>query len=171
MTKTLLLPCAIIASGKSTLAKELLRIYGADVFCHIQSDDIKAKRPAPIFVKTVIEAFQKHDCVYADKNNHLLQHRLIISVEFKQLYPNGRIVALDWDLKGLSRDEVINIAAERVSVRFAHEVFLTDSGENHQTLTPLKTPDFKRIISRFVNEKVPIDPGMNQVFSNFNCYF
>jgi hypothetical protein len=35
-------------------------------------------------------------------------------------------------------------------------------GENHQTLTPVKTPDFERIIRRFVDEKVAIDPRRNQ---------
>jgi tRNA ligase len=83
MVKVLIMPCAIIASGKSTLAKELLRIHGAELFAHIQSDDIKAKRPAPIFEEKVIKAFETHEYVFADKNNHLLQHRSKLTQEFK----------------------------------------------------------------------------------------
>ena len=36
-------------------------------FGHIQSDDIKAKKTAPIFVKKVVEELRSHDVVIADR--------------------------------------------------------------------------------------------------------
>ncbi|KAL3894824.1 MAG: hypothetical protein SGCHY_005052 [Lobulomycetales sp.] len=149
--KTLLLPCAIVASGKTTLAVSLARALGPSM-AHVQSDDIKAKKPAPIFIRRVIEAFDSHDTVFADKNNHLPQHRSTLTRAFREAYPDGLIVALNWELGGLSRREVIEIAGQRIR----------DRGEEHQTLTPQKTPEYERIIGMFLRDRVPIDIEENR---------
>ena len=36
-------------------------------FGHTQSDDVRAKKPAPIFVKNVVRLLKDHDVVIADK--------------------------------------------------------------------------------------------------------
>ena len=51
-------------AGKTSLAVALKHLFG---FGHVQSDDIHAKKPAPIFIKRVVEELNKHDVVIADK--------------------------------------------------------------------------------------------------------
>ncbi len=36
-------------------------------FGHVQSDDIRAKKPAPIFVKKVVDGLKTHDVMIADR--------------------------------------------------------------------------------------------------------
>ena len=42
----------------------LTHLFG---FGHVQSDDIQAKKPAPIFLRNVAEELRTHDIVIADK--------------------------------------------------------------------------------------------------------
>ncbi|KAJ3218939.1 hypothetical protein HK099_004869 [Clydaea vesicula] len=149
-TKVLILPCAVIASGKTSLAKLLKNNFNIG---HIQSDDIKAKRPAPIFVEKVMECFSTEgkNIVFADRNNHLLQHRLALSTAFKKKYPDGKILGLNWEYDQYSRDQMKKICCERVLMR----------GNEHQTLTPEKTPDFERIIQMFLKQRVPLNNILN----------
>jgi tRNA ligase len=46
------------------VAVALASIFG---FGHTQSDDVKAKKAAPIFVKNVVKLLKDHDVVIADK--------------------------------------------------------------------------------------------------------
>ena len=55
--------CSVL-TGKTTIAVALAYLFG---FAHVQSDDIQAKKPAPIFIKNVGNALKKHDVVIADK--------------------------------------------------------------------------------------------------------
>ena len=55
--------CSVL-TGKTTIAVALAYLFG---FAHVQSDDIQAKKPAPIFIKNVVNALKKHDVVIADK--------------------------------------------------------------------------------------------------------
>ena len=50
--------------GKTSISVALEQIFG---FGHTQSDDIKAKKPAPQFIKNVGALLKKHDVVIADK--------------------------------------------------------------------------------------------------------
>jgi tRNA ligase len=50
--------------GKTAVAVALSHIFG---FAHTQSDDVNAKKPAPIFIKNVMDLLKKHDVVIADK--------------------------------------------------------------------------------------------------------
>ena len=143
MPKTLILPVAVIASGKSSLGRLLEKLNIA----HIQSDDVKAKKPAPIFISKCIEAFKTHEIVYADKNNHLPMHRFYLSTEFKRVYPDGIIICLQWDIDQMNRNELANILSKRIEKR----------GEDHQTLTPLKTPHYRNILNMFLKDWRKID--------------
>ncbi len=53
-----------ISTGKTAVSVALAHIFG---FGHTQSDDVKAKRPAPIFIQNVVKLLEKHDVVIADK--------------------------------------------------------------------------------------------------------
>jgi tRNA ligase len=51
-------------SGKTAVAVALAHIFG---FGHTQSDDVQAKKPAPVFIKNVTKLLEKQDVVIADK--------------------------------------------------------------------------------------------------------
>lgn len=51
-------------SGKTAVSVALKDLFG---FGHVQSDDIRAKKPAPLFLKTVADELKTHDVVIADK--------------------------------------------------------------------------------------------------------
>lgn len=50
--------------GKTTVAVALAHIFG---FGHTQSDDVHVKKPAPVFIKNVLNLLSKNDVVIADK--------------------------------------------------------------------------------------------------------
>ncbi|TPX49550.1 hypothetical protein SeMB42_g02580 [Synchytrium endobioticum] len=144
--KTLLLPIATIGAGKTTLGLIMGRLYGIG---HIQNDNITAKKKAAaIFESTVLKEFDDHKVVYADKNNHLHQHRKGISEVFKSRYPGGRIVALNWQIDPSRVEEIVKAAIGRVEAR----------GEHHQSLTPGKTDGYQSVIYNFTRNRDPVDP-------------
>lgn len=51
-------------AGKTSIAVALKHLFG---FGHTQSDDVKAKKIAPIFLKNVTNLLKTHDVVIADK--------------------------------------------------------------------------------------------------------
>ena len=88
--KILILPVSIIGSGKTTLAKVLSNVCPYS-FCHIQNDNMPRKFTAKHFLSHVLKAFETHQVVFADKNNHLGMHREKIAQLFLERYPNGFI--------------------------------------------------------------------------------
>lgn len=55
--------------GKTSIAVALVELFH---FGHTQSDDIRAKKPARIFIRNVKELLGDHDVVIADKYAMLL---------------------------------------------------------------------------------------------------
>jgi len=51
-------------SGKTAVSVALAHIFG---FGHTQSDDVQAKKPAPVFIKNVVKLLERKDVVIADK--------------------------------------------------------------------------------------------------------
>jgi tRNA ligase len=51
-------------SGKTTVSVALAHIFG---FGHTQSDDVKQKKAAPVFIKNVTQLLKAHKIVIADK--------------------------------------------------------------------------------------------------------
>ncbi|KAI8922586.1 RNA ligase-domain-containing protein [Powellomyces hirtus] len=151
--KTLVIPVATIGAGKTLLARTIAHLYPQ--VGHIQNDDIVVKKAAPVFQRKVLAEFESKDIVFADKNNHLSQHRATIASAFKDLYPAGKIVVLDWEIEKARRtmglDAVVELAVERVNIR----------GENHQSLTPNRTGDIAAVIRNFVLRRDPVDPISN----------
>ncbi|KAJ7359383.1 RNA ligase [Mycena albidolilacea] len=126
-TKTIIVPVAIPGCGKTAVSVALADIFG---FGHTQSDDVNAKKPAPVFIKNVIELLETHDVVIADKNNHLRQHRQALRTAASAAYPDPRsrvrLLALNWALDAHTPAAVHRLCAARITRR----------GENHQTLRP-----------------------------------
>ncbi|KAJ3161230.1 hypothetical protein HDU88_007403 [Geranomyces variabilis] len=151
-SKTLVIPVATIGAGKTLLGRTLTRLY-PNLVGHIQNDDITAKKAAQVFERKIMQEFETKDIVYADKNNHLFQHRKNISEAFKERYPAGRIVALDWQVaqavKEMGMDGVLDFTEKRVAIR----------GENHQSLTPARTGDVRGVIRMFLAQRDPLNPG------------
>ncbi|XJO74467.1 hypothetical protein BDV3_005284 [Batrachochytrium dendrobatidis] len=131
--KILLVPIATVGIGKTTLARALANMFPIE---HVQSDDIKSKKgTASLFLAKVINSFKTKDIVFADRNNHLYQHREKLSISFRGAYPNGKLVALDWGVEKADKNELIRLTTNRINSR----------GDNHQTLTS-KDPKLRGII-------------------------
>ncbi|KAJ3026671.1 UNVERIFIED_CONTAM: hypothetical protein HDU68_005257 [Siphonaria sp. JEL0065] len=141
--KILILPIAIVGQGKSTLGSALMSQYYS-VISHVQSDAHKKKAG---FLKAVMLALEKKNVVYVDRNNHLDIHRTEVSRMFREKYPGGRILAVEWDVKGPLRGNAVKLSIERIQLR----------GEMHQKLTPEKTPGYEKITADFFRDFTPID--------------
>ncbi len=63
-TKTIIVPIAIPGCGKTAVSVALAHIFK---FGHTQSDDVRAKKAGPAFVRNVMELLKTHDVVIADK--------------------------------------------------------------------------------------------------------
>ncbi|KAL0061488.1 tRNA ligase [Marasmius tenuissimus] len=124
--KTIIVPVAIPGCGKTTVAVALGHIFG---FGHTQSDDVQAKKPAPVFLKNVNNLLKKHDIVIADKNNHLKQHRTQLHEIARSLTPPARLLALNWALDK-PQSTIHRVCGDRIVLR----------GDNHQTLRADATP-------------------------------
>ncbi|KAI8873009.1 hypothetical protein GQ42DRAFT_160844 [Ramicandelaber brevisporus] len=151
--RVLLIPVATIACGKSTLGSALSRLFG---FGHIQNDNITAKkRPGDKFNDAVWSAFGDHDVVYADRNNHLRAMRDSLTKYVHGLDPRVRIIGIHFrhSISG-SRDinKYLTVTSDRVKLR----------GENHQSLTPGRTPNFMAVMHRFLREYQPLDNEANE---------
>ncbi|TBU57142.1 RNA ligase-domain-containing protein [Dichomitus squalens] len=118
--KVIIMPVAVPGVGKTTIAVALQHLFG---FGHIQSDDISAKKAAPIFIKNVVQALKTHDVVIADKNNHLKQHRDQLREAAQKFSPPARLLALDWSFD-LPLSTVHRICGDRIVAR----------GDKHQSL-------------------------------------
>ncbi|KAJ3192571.1 hypothetical protein HK101_006310 [Irineochytrium annulatum] len=144
--KILLLPVGIVGLGKSALGHALTGIFPT-LIRHVQSDDTKKR-----FVESVVREFETSDIVYADKCNHEAFHRREITSALKNKYPNGEsaVLALEWQLgthDKANKDRIFRLAEERITKR----------GENHQTLTPGKTPQFQKVIRMFLGQFTGVD--------------
>ncbi|TFY82019.1 hypothetical protein EWM64_g1998 [Hericium alpestre] len=118
--KTIIMPVAIPGCGKTTIAVALVHLFG---FGHTQSDDVRAKKAGPAFIKNVKQLLQTYDVVIADKNNHLRQHRQALRDLVKKDIPPTRLLALNWSLD-LPLSTIARICGDRVYER----------GDRHQTL-------------------------------------
>ncbi|KAK7469244.1 tRNA ligase [Stygiomarasmius scandens] len=121
--KTIIVPVGIPGCGKTSIAVALAHIFG---FGHTQSDDVHAKKPAPVFIRNVMELLETNDVVIADKNNHLRQHRTSLREAVAALEPaqNVRLLALSYPIASLPQSTLIRVCGDRVTIR----------GDNHQTL-------------------------------------
>ncbi|KAJ6620481.1 RNA ligase-domain-containing protein [Mycena sp. CBHHK59/15] len=142
--KTIIVPVAIPGCGKTAVSVALAHIFG---FAHTQSDDVRAKKPAPLFIKDVTALLRTHDVVIADKNNHLRQHRAALRAATVGRVPPVRLLALNWALDGgVPAATTHRVCAARVAQR----------GANHQTLRAGAHED---AIWRFISGTEALAPG------------
>ncbi len=138
-SKTVLAPVAVPGCGKTVLAVALHELYGVS---HVQSDEFKAKKGFLGAVERDIRAHAgEQHVVFADKNNHLQQHRddmieLAHQLSTPPAVPQAkkgkvkvdvgrvRTVALVWDLDSVPLNTLHRLCAARIEAR----------GDNHQTL-------------------------------------
>ncbi|KAF8799416.1 hypothetical protein BYT27DRAFT_7263948 [Phlegmacium glaucopus] len=137
-SKTIIVPVAIPGCGKTSVSLALAHIFG---FGHTQSDDVHAKKAAPIFIKKVVDLLHKHDVVIADKNNHLKEHRQSLRDAASKFSDPVRLLALNWSLD-LPRATIHRICGDRVQER----------GDNHQSLrADTSTKSHEEVIWMFIN--------------------
>ncbi|KAG7449651.1 uncharacterized protein BT62DRAFT_985206 [Guyanagaster necrorhizus] len=140
--KTVIVPVAIPGCGKTTVAVALAHIFG---FGHTQSDDVRVKKAAPVFLKNVTSLLGKYDVVIADKNNHLLQHRDGLREALSCFSPPARLVALNWSwaLSLKPPSTIHRICGDRVLLR----------GDKHQSLHgDSQTKAHEEVIWQFINK-------------------
>lgn len=143
--KTLLVPIACIGCGKTTLGLVLAELYRSG---HIQNDNITAKKnPADHFNKGILEQFVERDIVFADRNNHKSIHRSNLTQTVRTELPGCKIVALHWNVDPRKVQEILDLTVKRV----------VDRGENHQSLTPGRTQNFKSVMASFIKQRDPLD--------------
>ncbi|KZO94493.1 hypothetical protein CALVIDRAFT_546271 [Calocera viscosa TUFC12733] len=120
--KTILVPIAIPGCGKTSVGVALKALYSIR---HTQSDDIQASKTAPLFIKAVTGLLGTKDVVFADRNNHLKQHRTQLR-EIASAYTDGpvRLVALNWNQSSIPSSTIHRLMSARLLAR----------GENHQSL-------------------------------------
>jgi len=142
--KTLLIPIGFIGCGKTTIGLTLAKLYG---FGHVQNDNIAGKNTGERFHKEILLAFNRHDTVFADRNNHLRQHRSTLCKAIASQYPECRMVVLNWPVEPARVDEILDVTAKRVEAR----------GENHQSLTPQRTRGYRNILRDFLVRRDELD--------------
>ncbi|GJJ07053.1 hypothetical protein Clacol_001252 [Clathrus columnatus] len=140
--KTVIVPIAIPGCGKTSIAVALKHLFN---FGHTQSDDVKAKRPAPIFLKNVADLLRKHDVVIADKNNHLGQHRSTLREALTKFRPRVRLIALNWSLEQPPA-MIHRTCSDRVQIR----------GENHQSLRADEKKSHEEVLWMFIDKSEPL---------------
>lgn len=169
--KTLLVPVAVPGCGKTQLAVALQRLFPD--MGHTQSDDVQARKTAPIFLQNILQELSQHSVVFADRNNHLFKHRneIVNSVHDwesgkcgmkKHLHPpkdgnnredkastnnthHVRLVALAWSLDALPLNAIHHICSDRITVR----------GENHQSLRLTQNREHEQILWQFLRNLEP----------------
>ncbi|KAI5121983.1 hypothetical protein M0805_001816 [Coniferiporia weirii] len=136
--KTIIVPIAVPGCGKTTVAVALKQLFG---FGHVQSDDVYAKKPAPVFLKRVADALEEHDVVIADKNNHLQQHRSGLRQAAEERSLSVQLLALKWTLDKPPA-MVHRICSDRVLGR----------GDKHQSLRADDARQYEQVIWMFIGQ-------------------
>lgn len=145
------------------MAIALSHLFG---FGHTQSDDVRAKKPAPIFIKNVLKLLRDHDVVIADKydltlfpshdlifghrNNHLQQHRQQLRDAVNGMHPPVRLLALNWNLD--HPPAILHrICRDRIVYR----------GDSHQTLRAdtSAAKSHEEVLWNFINDTQDLVPA------------
>ncbi|KAG8891152.1 hypothetical protein FRC01_014872, partial [Tulasnella sp. 417] len=123
---------------KTLVGVALTELFG---FGHTQSDNIKSKKTAPEFNRNIVAELKQYPFVYADRNNHLVQHRSGIRDAVRGLKGKPvKSVALYWGFN-LPHVTIHRICADRVLNR----------GENHQSLRADETRAHEEVIWQFIS--------------------
>jgi tRNA ligase len=103
---------------------------------------VKAKKPAPTFIKNVINLLKQHDVVIADKNNHMREHREALREAVAKVHPPVRLLALNWTLDQ-PRATILRVCGDRIF----------DRGDKHQTIRADKVAkSHENVIWKFLHQ-------------------
>ncbi|EJT99576.1 hypothetical protein DACRYDRAFT_23672 [Dacryopinax primogenitus] len=146
--KTIIVPVAIPGCGKTSVAIALKELFGIG---HTQSDDVKTKKATgPQFLKNITALLETNDVVFADRNNHLEQHRQQLR-EVAEKCPGGpaRLVALNWGNPAVPVSTLHRLMSARLLAR----------GENHQSLRAKKDDlsFHEDVLWKFISSAEPLD--------------
>ncbi|PVZ98082.1 hypothetical protein BB558_005916 [Smittium angustum] len=143
--KVLIITIATIACGKTTVSSALSKLFD---FGHVQNDNVTAKKnPRVVFHNQINTEMIRKDFVIADRNNHIPMLRKTLCEYINESYPGCTIVALNWGRESIDENDLYRVAVNRVERR----------GENHQSLTPNRTDNFRGVVRRFLKEFVPLN--------------
>ncbi|GAA93789.1 uncharacterized protein L969DRAFT_84766 [Mixia osmundae IAM 14324] len=150
LVKTIIAPIAVQGSGKTSLGVALSELYG---WAHVQSDNAPGKKSASYYQTSIADALRTNDVVYADRNNHLKQHREeIVSVARRlETHFHVNIITVLWNIEQLPRNEVYRLCADRIVER----------GDRHQTLRAQEDSAHEHILWRMMASYEPFDPVLN----------
>ncbi|KAJ1845934.1 trna ligase, partial [Coemansia sp. RSA 2708] len=144
-TKVLLLPVGSIGCGKTTASLALSKLFG---FAHVQGDDMAAvKNARGAFQQAVLEGFDGHKFVVADRCNHIRNLRQALTSEIQTELVNCRIVALYWPQDSAPAQSILDKNVSRVLAR----------GNAHQSFTPARVPNFRRVMNGYMTAFAPLD--------------
>lgn len=147
VNKYALIPVATLGCGKTTVALMLASLYG---WGHVQNDDVAARSKKFVtFMSRISEAFETHDVVVIDRNNHQFREREQLFEALDDLAEANEYdmhyIALDFLPDGLTEKEW-GITLNRVSNR----------GENHQTIRNMDAAAVESIMKGFRGRYQPI---------------
>ncbi|KAJ2401949.1 trna ligase [Coemansia sp. RSA 2559] len=101
--KTLIMPVATASCGKTTVSLVLCKLFG---FGHVQDDNIATKKnPQGAFHWMIMNEFDNHNFVIADRHNHIPEKRKALRDNVCENMPGCRMIALYWDHERASKDQ------------------------------------------------------------------
>ncbi|KAG8844328.1 hypothetical protein FRB96_003087 [Tulasnella sp. 330] len=137
--RVVIVPVAVPGCGKTVVGLALKQLFG---FGHTQSDDVRAKKTAPAFERSIVDLFKSENVVFADRNNHLSQHRQGIREAVSKAKGTPiKILALNWAFT-LPTATIARICSDRVYGR----------GENHQSLRGNDSRSHESVIWKFLDD-------------------
>ncbi|KAJ2799160.1 tRNA ligase, partial [Coemansia helicoidea] len=144
--RVLLMPVATVGCGKTTVGLALSALFDVG---HVQNDDITTKKnPRGAFHRSVLSALDRHTFAFADRMNNTGDMRLTLTAAVREELPGCRVVALYWPHDRATDEAILAATTARVIAR----------GENHQSLTPGRTPNFRGIMQGNLRRFEPLEP-------------
>ncbi|KZT54865.1 hypothetical protein CALCODRAFT_499280 [Calocera cornea HHB12733] len=145
--KTIIVPIAIPGCGKTSVAVALKELYDIG---HTQSDNVAASKTAPQFLRNIAKLLETNTIVFADRNNHLEQHRKQIREVAKACKVGPvRLVALNWSQHSVPMSTTHRLMSTRLIAR----------GDNHQSLRAKKDDVrfHEEILWKFITSTEPLN--------------
>jgi len=140
----LILPVGLTGFGKTTVGNMLKILYDIG---YVQNNSIKKKVTSDC-INDILQQFITKNIVMLDKINHTKTKRKELLEKLNYFYPSTLwTVALRWNIKSVPENEILEFVRERVEER----------GENHEVITPEKSPNYPFFIKMMLNDYNDID--------------
>ena len=78
---------------------------------------MEGRKPREAFHRAILDRYRNVDIVFADRNNHLAVLRETLTQHFKSIFPQGKVVALDWEIGKWPKHQAIAITSARIERR------------------------------------------------------